>query len=51
MENKKSIQTFQDLQVYTLSHALAMKIFWLTTKFPSEEKYSLTDKYDVLLAP
>jgi len=44
MDNKTPIQTFQDLQVYTLAHQLAMKIFWLSTKFPAEEKYSLTDQ-------
>lgn len=44
MDNKTPIQTFRDLQVYTLSHRLAMKIFWLTTTFPAEEKYSLTDQ-------
>ncbi len=38
------IKTFQDLEVYQLSHAFAMKIFFMTSNFPVEEKYSLTDQ-------
>ena len=38
------IKSFQELEVYQLSHALAMKIFFITNTFPSEEKYSLTDQ-------
>ncbi len=38
------IKTFQDLEVYQLSHAFAMKIFFMTNSFPIEEKYSLTDQ-------
>ena len=38
------IKSFQDLEVYQLSHAFAMKIFFLTAHFPTEEKYSLTDQ-------
>ena len=40
----KPIRTFLDLEVYRLAHKLAMDIFWLTTKFPSEEQYSLTSQ-------
>lgn len=38
------IKTFQDLEVYQLSHAFAMKIFFMTGSFSAEEKYSLTDQ-------
>jgi four helix bundle protein len=44
MDTKKPIQTFRDLQVYGLAHQLAMKIFWISTHFSIEEKYSLTDQ-------
>jgi four helix bundle protein len=36
--------SFRDLTVYQKSFALAMKIFEITKKFPSEEKYELTDQ-------
>lgn len=39
-----SIKTFADLDVYNLSYTFAMDIFIVTKKFPSEEKYSLTDQ-------
>ena len=39
-----AIKSFQDLEVYQLSHSFAMKIFFLTASFPAEEKYSLTDQ-------
>jgi four helix bundle protein len=38
------IKSFFDLNVYQLSHQVAMEIFWLTTSFPADEKYSLTDQ-------
>ena len=38
------IKTFTDLDVYNLSHELAMEVFYLTQKLPPEEKYSLTDQ-------
>ena len=37
-------QTFRDLTVYKKAFALAMEIFQVSKKFPSEEKYSLTDQ-------
>jgi four helix bundle protein len=37
-------KTFRDLTVYKKAFALAMDIFKLSKKFPSEEKYSLTDQ-------
>lgn len=37
-------QTFRDLTVYKKGFDLAMEIFKLSKKFPSEEKYSLTDQ-------
>jgi four helix bundle protein len=36
--------SFKDLTVYQKAFALAMKIFEITKKFPSEEKYELTDQ-------
>ncbi|MBX2964923.1 MAG: four helix bundle protein [Cyclobacteriaceae bacterium] len=36
--------TFRDLTVYKKAFALAMEIFKKSKKFPSEEKYSLTDQ-------
>lgn len=38
------IKTFTDLDVYNLSHGLAMDIFHLSKGFPGEEKYSLIDQ-------
>ena len=35
---------FQDLLAYKKSFELAMSIYHLSKKFPSEEKYSLTDQ-------
>ncbi len=36
--------SYRDLTVYKKAFALAMEIFDLSKKFPSEEKYSLTDQ-------
>ncbi len=36
--------TFRDLIVYKKAFQLAMEIFELTKKFPSEERYSLIDQ-------
>jgi four helix bundle protein len=36
--------TFRDLVAYKKAFALAMKIFEITKKFPTEEKYELTDQ-------
>jgi four helix bundle protein len=38
------IGSFRDLIVYHKAFDLAMKIFEVTKKFPSEEKYELTDQ-------
>ena len=35
---------FRDLKVYQLAYNLARNIFQLTSVFPKEEKYSLTDQ-------
>ncbi len=35
---------FKDLIVYQKAYQLSMEIFALTKKFPTEEKYSLTDQ-------
>lgn len=39
-----AIKSFLDLEVYQLAHTFAMKVFEITQRFPSEEKYSLTDQ-------
>ena len=38
------IKTHEDLEVYQIAFKTAMEIFELSKKFPSEEKYSLTDQ-------
>jgi four helix bundle protein len=40
----KALQYHWELDVYKLSVEVAMEIFRLTKRFPSEEKYSLTDQ-------
>ena len=39
-----AIKSFEDLEVYQLSYQLAMEIFQMSRKFPSEEKFSLTSQ-------
>ncbi len=41
---KTPIKSFQDLEVYSIAHALAMEIFTVTRTFPRDEQYSLTDQ-------
>ena len=43
-ERKKTIRHFRDLEVYQRSLALAVEIFQISKRFPSEERYSLTDQ-------
>ena len=38
------INSAKDLRVYQKAYALAMEIFRLSKKWPSEEKFSLTDQ-------
>ena len=38
------IETAKDLAVYKLGYQLAMEVFELTKRFPSEEKYALTSQ-------
>ena len=38
------INSAKELQVYQEAYALAMGIFEVSKKWPSEEKYSLTDQ-------
>jgi len=40
---KDKINSYQDLRVFQNAMEAAMKIFQLTTAFPAEEKYSMTD--------
>lgn len=44
MNQKKLIQTHQELEVYQLAFKAAMQIFELSKKFPVEERFSLTDQ-------
>jgi len=44
MERKKTIRHFRDLEVYQRSFALAIDIFQISKKFPTEERYSLIDQ-------
>jgi four helix bundle protein len=38
------ISSYRELVVYQNAFKAAMEIFWLTAKFPKEERYSLTDQ-------
>jgi len=38
------INSAKDLRVYKKAYALAMEIFHISKRWPSEEKYSLTDQ-------
>ena len=38
------IKSAKELDVYKLAYEQAMEIFFLSKKFPKEEKYSLTDQ-------
>ena len=40
----EKINSYRELRVYVASINATMKIFEITKKFPSEEKYSLTDQ-------
>jgi four helix bundle protein len=38
------IKSYKDLDVYNLSYAIAMEVFYLSKKFPKDELYSLTSQ-------
>ena len=40
----EKIKSYKELRVYKEAMSLAMEIFVFTKKFPSDEKYSLTDQ-------
>lgn len=40
----RQIHTIKDLDVYYLSYALAMEVFWTSAKYPKDELYKLTDQ-------
>lgn len=44
MTHDKSIKSAKDLEVYQIAYSLAMEVFKLSKKFPSEEKYALTSQ-------
>ncbi|BAZ08853.1 S23 ribosomal protein [Calothrix sp. NIES-4071] len=41
---RETLKNQRDLEVYKMAFESAMQIFELSKKFPSEEKYSLTDQ-------
>lgn len=41
---RELVKTYRDLEVYQTAFAAAMNIFEVSTRFPKEEKYSLTDQ-------
>ncbi|HTY38996.1 MAG TPA: four helix bundle protein [Bacteroidota bacterium] len=41
---RRSVKSHYDLEVFQISFETATKIFEITRKFPSEERYSLTDQ-------
>jgi len=42
--SREAIKSHKDLGIYKISFSAAMLIFELSKKFPTEEKYSLTDQ-------
>ena len=38
------VESYRDLNVYKLSRDLSLSIYEMTKRFPSEEKFSLTDQ-------
>jgi four helix bundle protein len=43
-KRSERIESAKDLKVYKLAYELAMEIFRLSKKFPSDEKYALTSQ-------
>lgn len=43
-KNNRYAGSFRDLEVYKLSRELSGQIFRITTTFPKEERYALTDQ-------
>ena len=43
-DEKSNIRTFEDLRVWQLARKIQNEIFELVKKFPTEEKYRLTDQ-------
>ena len=44
MEDDKKYKSFQDLEVWKKSRIFKLAIFELTTQFPKDEKFALTDQ-------
>jgi len=44
MENKITIKSFRDLQVWQEGHQLVLLIYQITKEFPKEERYCLIDQ-------
>lgn len=41
---RRQIRSHRDLDVFNLAYTLAMEVFWVSAKFPKEERFSLTDQ-------
>ena len=41
---RRQIRSHRDLDVFNLAYTLAMEVFWVSSKFPKEERFSLTDQ-------
>jgi four helix bundle protein len=45
MENKKSIKSYQDLEVYQIAYQAMLDVFkYILPNLPPEEKYDLVDQ-------
>lgn len=43
--NKVPAKTFQDLDVWKNAHTFVLEVYRITAKFPSEEKFGLTNQF------
>lgn len=44
VKDKRKIKSFQDLEVYQEGYELSMRVYSMTSAFPSEERYSLVSQ-------
>jgi four helix bundle protein len=40
----EKVETWKDLQVWQLAHRLALRVYEMANRFPSEERFRLTDQ-------
>ena len=43
-ETSPSIRSYRDLKVYQAAYKSTMELFWISKKFPVDEKYTLVDQ-------